>query len=462
MKISISITTHNRYEVFKETYDNILKFLPERATLVVVDDASDIPCKEATFRFDKNVGIAKAKNKAFELMGDADFYFCFDDDCYSKVKDWHLPYINSGLNHAMMIFPKLANGLSTNNKLIKSVGGLSYFQHPCGCMLFYTRKCLDVVGGMDEKYGIWGFDHVDLSLRIFNNGLTPHPFIDVANSLQLFHSHDYYVTVDRSVSATVRKQHIKINTPKFNASKSSKEFIPYKEMTGRIITTYFTGVADPQRDEKWKPNVRSLFPLLDSIYNHSESQVTILNDSLFYSVKMGVDDVAIGKSEWLFKPTECTMNPYLQRWVSILEYLKEVKKDYVFCVDATDVKMLNNPFKENLGNYLWVGDEPGTIKNEWLIKHHNQALFKDFFKTHANKPLLNAGILGGRKLIVQSFLERMVWYIQNHEIIFSDMALFNFLLYTEFADKVKHGRKVNTIFKAYDTINKHGSWFSHK
>lgn len=447
MKIAISITTHNRYDVFKETLSNIIKFLPANATLTIIDDASDIPVKEASFRFETQQGIAKAKNKAFELMGDADYYFMFDDDCYPKVADWHLPYINSGLNHAMMIFPTLSNGTQTGNRILKRVGNLNYYEHPAGCMLFYTRKCLEVAGGMDEWYGIWGHEHADLSLRIFNNGLIPHPYIDVSHSLRLFHSHDYFQTVERSVPSNIRKQHIKRNTPKFNASKTSKEFIPYKKMTGRIVTTYFTHMIDPQRGVKWEASFNDISPLVASVQR--------IND------REGIKTmVHVLKDHEGRKP--CNDNPYLERWICILKHLETCSDDYVFCVDATDVLMLNNPFKENLGNYIWVGDEPGTINNEWLLKHHNLPLFNTFFKTHASKPLLNAGLLGGRKSIIQSFLGRMVWYIQNHETGFTDMALLNFVLYTEFADKIRHGRKVNTIFKAYDTINKHGSWFSHK
>ena len=62
MRIAISITTHNRYETFKKTYDSIIKFMPSDAVLFVVDDGSDIPVKEATFRFDTSQGIARAKN----------------------------------------------------------------------------------------------------------------------------------------------------------------------------------------------------------------------------------------------------------------------------------------------------------------------------------------------------------------------------------------------------------------
>lgn len=450
MTIGIGITTHNRYEVFKQTYEKVKEFLPEGAKLVVVDDASDIPVKEATFRFHENVGIAVAKNACLALLEDCDYIFLLDDDTYPKVPGWHLPYISSGLNHAMMIFPRLADGTSTNNQIIKKVGRLIYYRNPCGNMLFMTRKCLEVVGGMDSKYGRWGGEHQGYSERIYNNGLIPHPFIDIENSTSLFYSHDYYQTCERSVPKEIRKQCIKKIMPKLNSEKYSKEFIPYKKMTGRVVTTYLIGHEDPQRGAKWNLDTSILDSLCLSLKDRTP--ITVIADWTKYK----------DLGQLTYWETESKMNPYLQRWVSILEYLKWVHEDYVFCVDATDVEMLTNPFHENMGNYLWVGDEPSTIQNEWLIKHHWQPLFEKFFRTHANKPLLNAGVLGGRKIVVEAFLKRMVWYIENHEIKFSDMALFNFVLYTEFPELIRHGRKVTTVFKSYDQVNKHGSWWRHK
>ena len=38
MQIAISITTHNRYKTFKQSYDQIIKYLPDGAKIVVIDD----------------------------------------------------------------------------------------------------------------------------------------------------------------------------------------------------------------------------------------------------------------------------------------------------------------------------------------------------------------------------------------------------------------------------------------
>ncbi len=101
MKIGIGITTHNRPQVFRHTLRNVLKFAPRGAKVLVVDDASTDTVREATYRFDVNAGIARAKNKCLELLEDCDHIFLFDDDTYPIKKGWEQPYIDSAEPHLM-------------------------------------------------------------------------------------------------------------------------------------------------------------------------------------------------------------------------------------------------------------------------------------------------------------------------------------------------------------------------
>src|SRR5690554_5113268 len=91
-RIGIGVTTRNRPKVFSETLKNLRKHLPEGSELVIVDDASGEPVKEATYRFARQAGIAKAKNKCLELLADAGctHFFLFDDDCYPRRDGWWL------------------------------------------------------------------------------------------------------------------------------------------------------------------------------------------------------------------------------------------------------------------------------------------------------------------------------------------------------------------------------------
>src|SRR5690606_11244947 len=79
-RIGIGITTRNRPEALKTTLENVRKHFPPGARLVVVDDASEKPVPEADFRFPRNVGIARAKNKCLKMLQDCEHLFLLDDD----------------------------------------------------------------------------------------------------------------------------------------------------------------------------------------------------------------------------------------------------------------------------------------------------------------------------------------------------------------------------------------------
>lgn len=456
MQIAISITTHNRYETFRKHYNQIKKFLPKGARLVVIDDGSDIPVKEADFRFEKSQGIAAAKNKAFELMGDSDYYFCFDDDVSPKVKNWHLPYIESGLNHLCFTFDHFSNGNLNGRRKIKTENGISIWHEPCGLMLFFTRKCLDTVGGMDESYGAWGYEHLNLSRRIYNNGLTPHPYMDIQNSLDIFNSDDYNQTVTRSVDPSVRNRLAIVNQRKYKQEMASKAYIPFKKATGIILTSYFTGVADPQRGEKWEADINQIKPLVESA-KANNCKVFVIHDCFKESelFKIGAESVY---------STCAKYNPYFDRWKSYRNYLNHIRNiDNVYCVDATDVEVLKNSFQIIQPGKIYCGWEKDVIGCQWMQNHHKSNFSQNFIKSNIKTPLLNAGVIGGRYDIVMEFLDRlcdMYEILPEKEADKTDMTLFNWVLYSHFLGRVETGLKITTEFKTFKANNI--SLFKHK
>ena len=216
MKISIGITTTpNRKEIFEQSYKQWVKYLPEDAVLFTHNDIN----------YD---GIAKAKNVCVRACHDADFVFIVDDDCYPIKENWHLPYIESGLNHAMYIFDRELILTACDIDLNLESGWYQAFNLPRGCMLFFTRRCIKTAGGFDERFTGWGYEHAELSRRIYNMGLTPDPYIDIPYSKGLFYSHDEHGTCESSVSNIDRMRGIQANQGLFNELKDSKEFKPFK------------------------------------------------------------------------------------------------------------------------------------------------------------------------------------------------------------------------------------------
>lgn len=455
MQIAISITTHNRYETFKKHYDNIKKFLPKGAKLVVIDDGSDIPVKEADFRFEKAQGIAAAKNKSLELMGDADYYFCFDDDVSPKVKNWHIPYIESGLNHLCFTFDHFSSGNLNGRRKIKTEKGISIWHEPCGLMLFFTRKCLDTVGGMDESYGAWGYEHLNLSRRIYNNGLTPHPYMDIENSLDIFNSDDYNQTVTRSVDPSVRNRLAIVNQRKYRQEMASKAYIPFKKATGIILTSYFTGVIDPQRGQKWEANIYDVKALSASC-KENNCKITVINDCLDTN-NLQYQGIRSYKRDMVKD------NPYFERWFAYRDYLKSNPEDNVWLTDCNDVEVLKNPFQIIQPGKIYCGWEKDVIGCQWMQNHHKSNFSQNFIKSNIKTPLLNAGVIGGRYDIVMEFLDRlcdMYQILPEKEADKTDMTLFNWVLYSHFLGRVETGLKITTEFKSFKANNI--SLFKHK
>lgn len=224
-------------------------------------------------------------------------------------------------------------------------------------------------------------------------------------------------------------------------------------MSNLLITTYFTKIKDPQRNINFEESITSLMPLINSIKN---TKLVILTDSL---------EEVTGNNYSIIKVNTSLENPYFQRWFSIYEYLEKIDKpDYIFCIDGTDVEVLKNFDISVIEDKLVVGDErPYNYKtNPWIQVLHKSPIIQNFCIKNINNKILNAGILGGKFETVMSFLLK---FKENYELIspnleYTDMGLFNYVIYSFFQDDLLTGEIVNTEFRKneYNDI----SWFKHK
>jgi len=200
MKLGIGITVYGNRQT--PAIEMIRKYTPG-AKIVTVDQK----------------GIAKSKNMCLALLDDCTDIFLFDDDCFPKVDNWFMLYINSGINHLCYTFGR---------KVLNQSNGLTEYELPCGCMLYLKRECLDVVGGFDTDFENYSYEHVNYSQRIFNAGLTPAPFMDLTLSKNYIHSMDQHKQVQSSVSIQDRSTGIATNRHLLMKNKDSKEWKPYK------------------------------------------------------------------------------------------------------------------------------------------------------------------------------------------------------------------------------------------
>jgi GT2 family glycosyltransferase len=201
--IGIGITSYLRTSDSK-CIERIISFAPEGAKVVIVKDVK---------------GISVAKNRCLAELDECEHIFLFDSDTYPLVRDWHLPYINSGEAHLCYTF---------NRNIVKKENGLIHHELPNGCLLYLKKECLEAVGGFDEKFEGYSYEHVDFSRRIFNAGLTSWPFMDVEGSEKLIYAMDRKHEVKSSVHPRDRRYFMSINKKRYIEQRESREWMPYK------------------------------------------------------------------------------------------------------------------------------------------------------------------------------------------------------------------------------------------
>lgn len=123
--------------------------------------------------FDGRLGVAVNKNTGLELLMEAgvEHLFLSDDDTwplYPHSLTKHMHY-----QHSMVCW-----GLS---RLDYVQSGYAAWKWPRGVMLYTHRDVVYEVGGMDERFGPGGHEHVEWSQRIHNAGKTEEPFMSPAS-----------------------------------------------------------------------------------------------------------------------------------------------------------------------------------------------------------------------------------------------------------------------------------------
>lgn len=451
-QIGVGITTRNRRETFDKSYAEIVRLTPG-AKIVVVDDASDTPVPEADYRFEENVGIARAKNKCLELLDDCEHIFLFDDDTFPLKEDWWQPYVDSPEPHLMLLWV---------HPVIASDDMHVARYNPQGAMLYFDRKILDVVGGFDPVFGLYGSEHGDLSNRIHSFGLTTWRYADVVGSEDLFYCHDRDTPKFKStVSDGTKENDIATNRPLRLQRQNSALYVDYREKHNVVVTHLLTTQPDHKYKKRWEASTSVLATLRKSVNGH---RFVVLHDELTETSSRDME---------LVKCSTQGLNPYLQRWVCSWKWLRDNPDvEFVWFVDGSDVEMLRDPFPEMKRGVLYVGSEPATLDKPWMLENHKNPFLQEFLKENADNAIVNAGVVGGDRGTVLNFLHTMVRIIWDNradlamnpkgdDLGIGDMGLFNYVVYTYFSDIFVTGPRVHTVFKGNEKKND-WSWWRHK
>uniref|UniRef100_A0A6M3ITG9 Putative glycosyltransferase n=1 Tax=viral metagenome TaxID=1070528 RepID=A0A6M3ITG9_9ZZZZ len=175
--IGIAITTKDRTKVLQFTINQFKKYTTEDMCFVVVDDHSTETMLHQIFANsigdyiynDENLGVARTKNVCIKYLMSkgCDHIFLFDDDCFPVAENWHLPWVNSGEHHLNFC-------IDTHQNIIDRKENVIWWDGCLGCCMYFTRECIEKVGGYDKRYAKYGYEHYELTERIHRAGITPH------------------------------------------------------------------------------------------------------------------------------------------------------------------------------------------------------------------------------------------------------------------------------------------------
>jgi glycosyltransferase involved in cell wall biosynthesis len=201
MRFGIGITTRNRPHVVASALEHFLAFPTADARYVIVDDASDDTCDVETVvrRFSEltdaeviyrkspqRMGISNAKNACLAKFTDCEYVFLFDDDSWPIAEDWAEKWVAvneiNEIGHSMfnVVNPSLLSRNTGFNSLICISSKINRFRNTMveltnsfGVVLYFTRPCLDALGGFDPATPhFYGFEHVQMSRRATAAGFT--------------------------------------------------------------------------------------------------------------------------------------------------------------------------------------------------------------------------------------------------------------------------------------------------
>lgn len=184
--VGVGIITGFREELYKRCLVSIPDAIVDR--IVIVNDNPKTSWDKwwpdhILIENPENLGVGKSKNKALESLYDCDHVFLIEEDIFVKDPDVFEKYINvskaSGIQHFNFSqhgrMNKTANG-DPNPKLNIQYGKeiVALYPHCVGAFSYYSRKCLDSVGLLDEEY-FNACEHVDHTYEIIKAGMHP-PF----------------------------------------------------------------------------------------------------------------------------------------------------------------------------------------------------------------------------------------------------------------------------------------------
>lgn len=178
MKLGIAITTFNRAEHLLKQINLIRQFSLGDYELIVCDDGSSdntidlLEQEDIPYISSVNKGIAWNKNRGIYYLANytsCDVFLLLDDDVYPTMYGWDIEWgkaaqLHGHINLTLPIWKKFlcfGDCTASNPGMSPLVAGSS---------IGLSREAFSFVGYMDNRFGRYGHEHTDYSIRFVRAG----------------------------------------------------------------------------------------------------------------------------------------------------------------------------------------------------------------------------------------------------------------------------------------------------
>jgi len=222
------------------------------------------------------------------------------------------------------------------------------------------------------------------------------------------------------------------------------------QTNGRAIAVMMTSKPDPQRGEKIGSDYLDYMKPWWTTVDQVGLAGTVLHDGLPAACIAAATTDRIG-----FVSSRPSDLPILHdRHRIVRDYLRQIEDRYVFVTDISDVAFKRDPFhlveQDQHQHRLFIGSEPQTIGTCRCLSKEVTDQFGTLL--HAERQVVNPGILGGERTEVIVLLDQLLACIDEHKkrLLNSDMSIVN---------KVVHDRyQPHELFTGFPLHSRFKRW----
>lgn len=205
--IGVGVLSYNRVDSLRRLVSSIAARTDLRRTTVFIsDDASTDPATRVyldelatlgnlvVLRSDTRLGVAGNTNRLMRCLARFRTCLLLNDDVEVLQPGWEYFYERAlsvgAIKHFCMRQPGVYGAKKGD---VIDLAGMSMTRigsAPHGAVMAYTNEVFERIGYFDERYGLYGMEHVDWSTRVSCAGLQPGGFYDLVGSDEYFTIHN--------------------------------------------------------------------------------------------------------------------------------------------------------------------------------------------------------------------------------------------------------------------------------